>query len=334
VLSTTTADERTLTEALNELCREVIDRERKNTSSAVQLFSVPKPEPDREYMVPFLPPLPRHNISIWFGDGGTGKSLLALYVAGQLAQKGVPTLYCDWELDRDEHRLRYEQLFGTAIPQDLWYWRCDRPLVQVSDAIRREVKKHRIDFVVVDSVGYACGDSPESASVATQYTIHARSFGVGSLHLAHTTKAGDNAKLKPFGSTFWHNSARSSWYIEAVTGKTRNGVTATDLKFYHRKSNFGPLEERRDVLMTAHKDRGPIRLAAPSALRRSEAGNGSGNINGSVAERLKALLAASPLPREVARKKLDVIGDTFRQAVRRGKEDGWLSEPNGQLTLK
>ena len=78
--------------------------------------------------------------------------------------------------------------------------------------------------------------------MATSYANYVRSLGVGSLHLAHMTKGGDAAKMKPFGSVFWHSSARSSWYFEAERSKSGLDFDTTDLTLFHRKTNFGPLE--------------------------------------------------------------------------------------------
>jgi hypothetical protein len=139
-------------EALNALCHNVVECERGNTSPLVTLSDQPKPTPDREYAVPVLPPLPRNHMSIWFGDGGTGKSVLALYAAGLLARQGLNVLYLDWELEQDEQRLRYEQLFGSMMPKSVKYQRGDRPLAQTSDAIRRTIAREGIDYVVVDSI--------------------------------------------------------------------------------------------------------------------------------------------------------------------------------------
>jgi Mrp family chromosome partitioning ATPase len=99
--------------ALNELCNRVIEVERTGSCRVVRLCDVPRPSREREYAVPNLPPLPRSSMAIWFGDGGTGKSMIALYTAGELAKQGIRVLYLDWELSADEHRIRYEQLFGT-----------------------------------------------------------------------------------------------------------------------------------------------------------------------------------------------------------------------------
>ena len=72
------------------------------------------------------------------------------------------------EWDQGEHRLRLEQMFGD-MPRGLFYWRCDRPLAQLGDAIRRVVRRNRIEYLVVDSIAYACGHAPEAADTAANY---------------------------------------------------------------------------------------------------------------------------------------------------------------------
>lgn len=59
-------------------------------------------------------------------------------------------------------------MFGD-MPRGLFYWRCDRPLAQLGDAIRRVVRRNRIEYLVVDSIAYACGHAPEAADTAANY---------------------------------------------------------------------------------------------------------------------------------------------------------------------
>jgi hypothetical protein len=312
--------------ALNELCRRVIQAERTSSSPIVCLRDVPRPSADKEYSVPLLPSLPRTTMAIWFGDGGTGKSLLALHTAGHLAKQGIRTLYLDWEWDAAEHRDRYEQLFGAEMPAGLFYWRCDRPLPQMSDAIRRAIRDRQIGYVVVDSIAYACGGDPESGETASRYSQHARSFEVGSLHLAHVSKAGNTDK--PFGSVFWHNSARSTWYIEAgETRRPRDGISETDLRWHHRKSNYGALEQEGPLVrINADKSLHEIRLTTRAPLTRVKAL--------SAPERIKLALAHGPMSRDDLRHMLhDVRPDALRRAIGRGinEEDGWLREGTNRM---
>jgi hypothetical protein len=302
------------TDAVNELCRRVIQAERTNSSPVVCLRDAPKPTEDREYKIPLLPPLPRTSMAIWFGDGGTGKSLLALHAAGQLAKQNVRTLYLDWEWEVGEHRVRLERLFGTDMPAGLDYWQCDRPLPQMTDAIRRVIRERKIEYVVVDSIAYACGGDVESSEIASRYKVCTQAFGVGSLHLAHITK---NANTnKPFGSAFWHNGARSTWYVERINSREReSGVTETDLRWYHRKSNLGPLETQPRLIQFAVDD-------ANDTIRVAAFGDRTAMLTAgkvTTESRLRDLLAKQPRTREELRELLpSITPETLKKTIQRG----------------
>ena len=106
-----------------------------------------------------------------------------------------------------------------------------------------------VEYLVCDSVGFATPGPPESAEMATGYFRAVRQIRVGgSLHLAHATKAvtdGDGGRkpvfrgLKPFGSAFWHNSARSTWYA-CCADETEDASRAL-IGLDNQKANMGPL---------------------------------------------------------------------------------------------
>lgn len=220
---------------LEELCNSVIEAERGGTPTE-WLPDVPRPTDDD--MLRFAGfALPRHHAGILFGDGGAMKSLLALWIAGTLTRAGLTVLYADWELTAGEHRVRLDQLFGDDLPR-VGYQRCERPLTVEVDGLRRRVRDHGIDYLVLDSVAVGCNGPPESAEVAAEFMRALRQIGVGTLCLAHVSKA-DDGDRKPFGSAFWHNLARATWHIK------RSEPTASDatveLCITPRKANLGPL---------------------------------------------------------------------------------------------
>ena len=153
--------------------------------------------------------LDRHPV-ILFGDGGVAKSYLALFFAGELVRRGLRVLYADWELDAGDHSDRLQRLFGADAPQ-VMYARCVRPMTYEAERLARLVRQHKCDYIVCDSVVFACDGPPEAAESAQRYFQALRQIGVGSLNLAHTTKS-DDADKKPFGSAFWHNGARNVEY--------------------------------------------------------------------------------------------------------------------------
>lgn len=221
--------------ALEEFCERVFEAERVGTPAIRLDESVLAVADHTDIRVEGLALLCQHPV-ILFGDGGTAKSYLALYLAGRLAQRGVRVLYADWELLSDEHRDRLERLFGANKPA-LWYVSCDRPLVAEQERLLKIIRSEKIAYLIVDSVAVACDGPPEAAEITTSYFRAIRSFGVGSLHLAHTNRS-EQADKKPFGSTFWHNLARSTWYCRRAEEGPTDRVT---VGLFNRKANLGPL---------------------------------------------------------------------------------------------
>jgi hypothetical protein len=221
---------------LEEFVSRVLAAERTG-QPAVLLRDVPRPRPDDVLYVDGLPLLARHPM-ILFGDGGAAKSYLALRAAGLLDQQGIRVGLFDWELAGEDHRERLEMLFPGNLP-GIVYARCEKPLVHEIDRLRRIVRDERLDYVILDSIAFACDGPPEAAEVAGKYFRATRQLGeVGSLHVAHVSKA-EGADQKPFGSAFWHNGARSTWYVKRAESPPDSG--SLNLGLFHRKSNMGPL---------------------------------------------------------------------------------------------
>jgi hypothetical protein len=220
---------------LEEVCQRVLKAERRG-EPAIALRDVPKPDPDHEFNVDGFR-FPKAHPTIGFGDGGTLKSLHALRTAGLLAKGGARVGLFDWELDAASHRLRLEQLFGPEMP-DIRYVRCERPLVYEVDRLRRVVIENNLDFAVFDSIGFACPGPPEAAEHAMSYFRAVRHLGIGSYHIAHV-RQGDDNDLRPFGSAFWHNAARSTWFVKLASSSPDGQRLVIGL--YNRKSNLTSL---------------------------------------------------------------------------------------------
>lgn len=265
---------------LEEFVQRVLAAERRG-QPAVLLRDLVRPAPDDVALVEGFPLLVRHP-TVLFGDGGGAKSYLALLLAGRLAQQGRRVGLFDWELAGEDHRERAERLFGSEIPRTLWYARCSRPLVHEADRLRKVVRELRLDFAIFDSIAFACDGPPEAAEVAGRYFQALRQLGpLGSLHVAHISKA-EGADKRPFGSAFWHNGARSSWFVRPAEPGADSGSMTIGL--YHRKANTGPLRPALGYSITFGPERTtfqrvdltdtpdlaaqlPIRLRLVTALR-------------------------------------------------------------------
>ena len=220
---------------LEEFCLKVLAAERAGQPATV-LSELPRPVPSEEFDVDGIRLLRDHPV-ICFGDGGDGKSYLGLYCGGELARRGLTVLYADWELGEDDHRDRLERLYGPDMPRVL-YARCDRPMTVEADRLGRLVRQHGVDYLINDSVAFACDGPPEAAEVASDYFRALRQIRCGSLNLAHTNRS-ETSDQKPFGSAFWHNGARATWYIKRAA--TSSDGQRLNIGLFNRKANLGPL---------------------------------------------------------------------------------------------
>jgi hypothetical protein len=304
---------------VEEFCQRVLHADREG-QPPVDLRDVPRPRPDDNIAVDGLT-LPRRHPSILFGDGGAAKSYTALYLAGRLTQQGMRLALFDWELAGEDHRDRLERLFGGGMPQIL-YARCERPLVHEIDRLARIVRDHRVEYGVFDSVAFACDGPPEAAEVAGRYFRAVRQIGGGSLHIAHISKA-DGADQKPFGSAFWHNGARSTWYAQLADASADSDTLSLGL--FNRKANLGRLRAPVGFTVTFTEDRTTFRPADvadnPDLARRL-----------TVRQRMTALLRKGAMaPDEIARE-IDAQPETVTRTARRHK-GLFVTLPDGRIGL-
>jgi len=222
---------------LEEFCQRVILKEREG-AAAVDLRRIERGDSNDVIRIAGMW-IPRRHPTILFGDGGGAKSYTALYLAGLMAQDGMRVALFDWELAGEDHRDRLEFLFPGEMPM-ITYARCERPLIHEVDRLRRIVKEGEIEYCFYDSIAFACSGPPESAEIASAYFRAVRQIGGGSTHIAHVSKA-EGADQKPFGSAFWHNGARQTWYIKAQEDQINENILMLGL--FNRKSNIGRIQK-------------------------------------------------------------------------------------------
>ncbi len=89
---------------------------------------------------------------------------------------------------------------------------------------------------------------------------------IGSLHVAHISKA-DGSDQKPFGSAFWHNGARATWYVKRAEGDSDEARVTIAL--YNRKANLGPLRPAIGYEITFSQDEGDVPALRPRPRART-----------------------------------------------------------------
>ena len=304
---------------VEEFCQRVLQADRIG-QPAVDLRTLPPPTADDTLQVEGLCLLRRHPTML-FGDGGAAKSYLGLYLAGRLAERGMRVALFDWELAGEDHRDRLGRLFWDGMPRVL-YVRCERPLAFEIDRLKRIVREHDVEFSVYDSVAFACDGPPEAAEIAGRYFRAVRQIGGGSLHIAHVSK-GENADQKPFGSAFWHNGARSTWYAQLASSEPNSETLSLGL--FNRKSNLGRLQAPIGFTVSFADDHTTFRRAdvadSPDLAMKL-----------SVRQRMAALLRRGAMAPEAIAEQIDADLETVKRTARRYREQ-FVVIPGGQFAL-
>ena len=185
---------------------------------------------------------------IW-ADGGTGKSMFALFLS-TLIQQGYMSsehglivepgnvLYLDYETKPKEIATRARMIHaGLGLEQPdanktssrIIYKKCDQPLQSETDRIRDLIYKHNIDVVIIDSMGMAVGGELESAEEVLAFFRAVRQLGnKTSLVVSHSNRQGSI-----FGSAYTMNSCRSVWEAK----KSSSNAYGMDFNLFHRKAN-------------------------------------------------------------------------------------------------
>jgi len=189
-------------------------------------------------------------INILFGDGGNGKSLIAMAAAvslqtqnsllsGMIPNGNTKTMYLDWEASPNAHANRLKKLMHPVPMLDMAYLRCSAPLHEIARQVKRHLTESGCSMVIIDSIAAACGGEPERADVALRLCNAVRALDTTALLIGHQTKGNDDTG-KPFGSVFWNNEARSTMEIKRQQDA---GQDTMNLGLYHRKINDGRLEK-------------------------------------------------------------------------------------------
>lgn len=208
------------------------------------------------YFLPYL------QSTVLYGDGMAGKSLLALTMGISVAlgqelpsmrpmQDAKAVLYLDWETTASTHAyyLRcIERAHNIKVPRtQLLYRRMSRSLQLEAHRVKREIDKHQVGFLIVDSMVPACGGEPESADIVMSFFNAIRGVGpITALIISHLTKMEAQRKglPRPFGSVFTSNLARSTWLARRAE---LGSADVLEVGLYHTKTNFGRLHSPRGV---------------------------------------------------------------------------------------
>lgn len=271
------------------------------------------------------PLLPLRQPSLIYGDGGTGKSYLALFIALSIqlpydAAMWHPdqanALYLDWETDSNTAGNRVKRLkVGMGFPNELSlsYRRCALPLADDITAIKRMVDEYKISFVVIDSCGGACGGDPNSPETCNRFFAALRTLNVTSLLIHHVPKhanpASPSKDKSPYGSAYFYNWSRAVFLLRRAQDVVDNQI---DIGLIHKKANEDNVTRPMGFHLTFHDNQTHVQIKGdisdvPEFLESL-----------SVRDRIKHILKVQPADIDEMEKELDDVNkDTIRKTVER-----------------
>ncbi|WP_287322430.1 AAA family ATPase [Mesorhizobium sp.] len=225
------------------------------------------PVPPREWFIEDM--IPMRQVTILNGDGGVGKSLLALQIAATsalavdtlgLEPLAKPALYLGAEDGADEFQRRLADIVAHhgAGFDDLWRFRLlpladrdallcvpNRAGIMKPTALWKRVvvtiQDIKPGLVVLDTAADLFGGDEIKRAQVRQFISMLRKVAMESdcaiLLLAHPSVAGMQSGSGSSGSTAWNNSVRSRLYLTRPEGKDDSDPDARVLTT--KKINYG-----------------------------------------------------------------------------------------------
>ena len=255
------------------------------------------PVPDREWIVPDY--IPHKTVTLLYGDGSAGKSLLTLQLgaARALARDWIGlmpthgrTLILSAEDDADEMQRRLDDIrkhYGTRMLDfaemrliDLVGEDCilgalmkgqihPTPMYQALDALMSDFKPSLVCLdVLADMFAGDENDRPQARQFIGLLKKLARKHDCAFLLLAHPSLTGMSTGTGMSGNTGWSNSVRARLYFQTVKAPDGGVVNRNWRSLEGKKSNYGApaepmtVEWKRGVFVPVAEAGGFDKLAA------------------------------------------------------------------------
>jgi RecA-family ATPase len=220
--------------------------------------------------------VPDGAVTLFYGDGGQGKSYIALALA-MLSCMGQPflgryveqrqALYIDAELDVTEFTRRAYKLargMGVSRPPDgLHYYQLAGSLSEqvVQGRVMAAHRESKAGFVVLDSLSigsYAADASDASDMIGVLKFLERLGCPVIAIdHIAKPMPGANLSQYRAFGTVFKGNVARSAIQVIKADGGA--------LTLLHKKSNFSALSDPLHLILEFYEDDNSVRVSQITA---------------------------------------------------------------------
>lgn len=290
---------------------------------------------------------PEWQPSIVFGDGSSSKTYCTYAVGAAIAlgsaevfglavRRRGGVLIFDYETGDQGARFRMGRVLGgmgidpvliddalASLP--IYYWpAAGIPLMDQIDAIERFCERHDILFLIVDSGADACGGEPEKPLAALSYFNALSRLRLTSATICHVTNVdAESSSQRPFGSRFWHNRARRTWYVKREQEEESDDL---DVALLCRKVNDG--RKPSPLALAIHFDG----VDGPVTFRRQNFRDVVAfESEGKVADRILAFLVqqSAPVTHYEIVQGLGLANDAVKTALYRGRDKQFLQVSSG-----
>ena len=207
---------------------------------------------------PFLlePFIASSGVSVFYGEGGTGKSLVALALAvavaadfpifGHYPRESGAVLYFDYEDDSSVHEERLAAIIrstGVTLKHPIYHRSLVAKVSQSQASMRRSIAERGAVLAILDSIGMGRGGNANTAEDTVRMFRALRSLDVPTLAIDHVNKEDKRSGevISPYGSVYTINSARMLWGAVAAPGLTT--ATKKFLNLTNTKANRVALHE-------------------------------------------------------------------------------------------
>jgi hypothetical protein len=289
--------------------------------------------------------VPKLETATVFGDGGVGKSMLALalllsVVTGDEIVPGYPPLetgaglYLDFETSRKRIDKRAKLLCrGVGIaPVAFGYRRCSVPLVDQVEEVLRYIQSEGVKILVVDSVEMAMagtggeGGDPNDKVIRLHSAL--RMLKTSTILVDHISAAGKyqtGGAGKAIGGVFKSNLARMAYELRKAKDSSDGHL---HIGLYNTKRNDDGLPFR-PVGLRVEFD-ADARTATYHREGISDPDLAAGL---SVTERIKLVLRNSPMEQKDLVQEVDATAGAVRTALSRGNGTAFTKLGDGRWAL-
>lgn len=324
----------TWAQLVEDACHELLKDHLRPAEAVALTGEFPDDEVERFLFAPFL--LGGAVPTALFGEGGGGKSWLALAIAASVSSglsfidgvdapsRCVPVLWLDYENDERELRSRSARLTGGTPLAGLFYVRGSGALADQVDGIAARVSELGAGLVVVDSITGATGGADlNDNNTATRLHGALRQLNLPALVIAHTAKNSRGSGM--FGAVAFRDLSRLVWSVEKSDSGSHIVVKDTKRNASAKSPDIG-----LSIDFEAG-ERGTVRL------RRADIADLPDDLTRGLRVRDQVLLAlgSDALTRDQLAERVDAKANTLNTTLRRMANDGLVSKwDDGKWSLR